>query len=79
LDFGDRIGNWEIFWWIGRILGNWEIFGFSNIHRSKFTRKKIGNWTYFVQLGGTFGELEIQNPNQIGNRTLENWRVWEGR
>jgi hypothetical protein len=57
---------------IGRILGNWEIFGFSNFHRSSLLDKRLaigqilGNWE------GLLVNLKIQNPNLIGNWTLEN-------
>jgi hypothetical protein len=51
---------------------NWEIFGFSDFHRSNLLDKRLaigqilGNWE------GLMVNWKIQNPNQIGNRTLEN-------
>jgi hypothetical protein len=55
-------------WKLGDFWVNWENFG----QLGDFWIFQIGDWMNFGQLGGTFGEWKIQNPNPIGNWTLEN-------
>jgi hypothetical protein len=57
---------------IGGFWVNWENFGFSNFHHSNLLDKILaigrilGNWE------GHLVNWKIQNPNPIGNWTLEN-------